>query len=53
MRKLCFLPPGEIVSIPNPLGYISYGKDGRMLVLIVRSDRPKPESVEKMTDQGV
>jgi Lipocalin-like domain len=42
---------GEIVSIPNPLGYISYGKDGRLLVLIVRSDRPKPESVEKMTDQ--
>jgi len=26
-------------------------KDGRMLVLIVRDDRPKPENVEKMNDQ--
>src|SRR5262249_23113816 len=42
---------GEIVSMPNSLGYISYGKDGRMLALIVRSGRPKPESVEKVTDQ--
>jgi hypothetical protein len=42
---------GEIVSMPDSLGYISYGKDGRMLVLIVRSGRPKPESVEKLTDQ--
>ena len=42
---------GEIVPMPNSVGYISYGKDGRMLVLIVRSGRPKPESVEKMTDQ--
>jgi hypothetical protein len=35
----------------NPKGFISYGKDGRMLVLIVTDDRPKPESVEKLTDE--
>ena len=35
---------GETVSVPNPLGYITYGKDGRMMALIVRHPRPKPES---------
>jgi hypothetical protein len=35
---------GETVPVPNPLGYITYGKDGRMLVLIVRHPRPKPEA---------
>src|SRR5947209_3722922 len=42
---------GEIVPVPNPLGYISYGKDGRMLVVIVRHPRPKPEALDKITDQ--
>ena len=36
---------------PNPLGYIMYGKDGRMMVLITRSDRPKHDSTDKMTDE--
>ena len=36
---------------PNPLGYVMYGKDGRMMVLITRSDRPKPDSTDKMTDE--
>ena len=36
---------------PNPLGYIMYGKDGRMMVLLTRSDRPKPDSIDKMTDE--
>jgi hypothetical protein len=36
---------------PNPIGFISYGKDGRMMTLIVRSERPKPEAVTKVTDQ--
>jgi hypothetical protein len=27
---------------PDPLGYISYGADGRMMVVQVRSDRLKP-----------
>ena len=42
---------GETVPIPNPLGFITYGKDGRVLVLIVRNPRPRPESLEKITDQ--
>jgi molybdate transport system substrate-binding protein len=42
---------GETVTVPNPLGYITYGKDGRMLVLIVRHPRPKPEAIDKITDQ--
>jgi hypothetical protein len=41
---------GEIVPVPNPLGYINYGKDGRMLALIVRHPRPKPADIEKITD---
>ena len=42
---------GETVPVPNPVGYITYGKDGRMLVLIVRHPRPKPEAIDKITDQ--
>jgi hypothetical protein len=45
------LGTGEVVPVPNPQGYITYGDDGRMLVLIVRSPRPKPNSVEATTDQ--
>jgi len=36
---------------PNPQGYITYSRDGRMMVLIARSDRPKPESIAKITDE--
>src|SRR5438477_4049456 len=36
---------------PNPLGYIMYGKDGRMMVLMTRSDRPKPDSIDNTTDE--
>jgi hypothetical protein len=32
-------------------GYITYGEDGRMIVLIVRQPRPKAEGAEKITDQ--
>jgi hypothetical protein len=44
---------GEILDTwgKNPKGFITYGKDRRMLVLIVTDDRPRPESVEKLTDQ--
>jgi hypothetical protein len=45
------LSTGEIVRVPNPQGYITYGNDGRMLVLIVRNPRPRPISIESMTDQ--
>jgi len=42
---------GEVVSAPSPHGYITYGKDGRLMVLIVRQPRPRPESSDKITDQ--
>jgi hypothetical protein len=44
---------GEVLDTwgKNPNGFITYGKDGRMLVLIVSDNRPKPESLAKMTDQ--
>jgi Lipocalin-like domain len=50
-RKL--LDTGEVLDTwgKSPKGFITYGNDGRMLVLIVSDNRPKPESVEKMTDQ--
>jgi hypothetical protein len=34
----------------NPKGYIMYGSDGRMLVLITHDGRPKPSRTD-MTDQ--
>jgi lipocalin-like protein len=36
---------------PHPQGFITYGPEGRMMVLILRGTRPKPESVDKITDQ--
>ena len=36
---------------PNPLGYVMYSKDGRMMVLMTRSDRPKPDSIDKITNE--
>jgi hypothetical protein len=35
----------------HPKGFITYGQDGRMMAMIVYDGRPKPESIEKMTDQ--
>lgn len=45
------LDTGEIQTLPAENGFITYGRDGRMLVLIVRSPRPKSESIAKLTDQ--
>ena len=42
---------GEVISATNSRGYSSYDVDGRMMVLIVRNPRPKPEGAEKITDQ--
>ncbi len=38
------IPSGEKAGLmgPNPIGYITYGSDGRMMVLIVRSGRKAP-----------
>lgn len=45
---------GEVVDSygKHPTGYISYGKDGHFLVLIVydKTLRPSPDSVANMTD---
>jgi len=48
-RKI--LDTGQVETFTRERGFITYGKDGRMLVLIVRDDRPKAESLAKMTDQ--
>jgi hypothetical protein len=45
------LDTGQVETFANEQGFITYGNDGRMLVLIIRGGRPKPESLEKMTDQ--
>jgi len=44
---------GEILDAfgPNPRGFLMYGGAGRMMVLIAMSNRPKPDGIEKMTDQ--
>jgi len=34
-----------------PKGYISFGRDGRMMVLLVGDNRPTPKDLETMTDQ--
>jgi len=34
-----------------PNGYVSFGRDGRLMGFILDEKRPKPESVAKMTDQ--
>jgi hypothetical protein len=36
---------------PAPQGFIMYGRDGRMMVIEARGDRPKPADLAKMTDQ--
>jgi hypothetical protein len=47
------LATGETTDIygKSPRGFINYGPDGRMLVLIVSDKRPKPADLAKMTDQ--
>jgi hypothetical protein len=44
---------GETTDIfgKAPQGYITYGRDGRMMVLFVKGERPKPHDLATMTDQ--
>ena len=44
---------GETTDIfgKAPRGFINYGRDGRMMVLIVKDERAKPADLAKMTDQ--
>ena len=41
---------GEVIPTKNPTGYITYTHEGRMVALIVRGPRPKPDKVENLTD---
>jgi hypothetical protein len=41
---------GEVISTTSSQGYITYGADGRVIVLIVRRPRPRPEGAENITD---
>jgi len=34
----------------SPRGFIAYGRDGRMSVIVVRENRPKPADIAKLTD---
>ena len=38
---------GEIVDAhgPNPVGYLSYGSDGRVYAIVVRGDRQAPKTL--------
>jgi len=36
---------------PSPRGFLMYDQGGRMMVLIAMRDRPKPDGIERMTDQ--
>jgi hypothetical protein len=42
---------GETVRGENTLGYITYGRDGRMSVIIVRHPRPLPAAADNISDQ--
>jgi hypothetical protein len=46
------LATGETVETfgKKPSGYIQFGRDGRMMMLIVKDVRPSPPDPEKMTD---
>src|SRR6516162_1513342 len=53
-EQIKYLDTGEIIDTAAgraPSGYVTYGKDGRMMALLVRGVRPKPDSLATMTDQ--
>lgn len=35
----------------SPHGFINYGRDGRMIVIIAAEHRPKPQDIAKITDR--
>ncbi len=41
----------QVDTFTNERGFITYTKEGRMFVIIVRGERHKPESLARMTDQ--
>lgn len=44
---------GETIDVfgKAPQGFINYGHDGRMIVLMVKDGRPKPSDLAAMTDR--
>jgi hypothetical protein len=52
-NKRMVLATGETMDAfgKSPKGFINYSRDGRMFVLIVNDNRPKPPDLAKMTDQ--
>jgi hypothetical protein len=48
-----FADTGETVDIlgPNPVGFVSYGADGRMHAIGVRGDRQVPHSIPPSPDE--
>jgi hypothetical protein len=50
-RKI--LESGEVVDTygKNPKGFVTYGRDGRMLALVTHDGRPVPEKIESMSDE--
>src|SRR5438270_13362557 len=47
------LATGETIDVfgKAPQGFINYGRDGRMMVLMVKDARPKPSELAEMTGQ--
>jgi hypothetical protein len=50
-RKILDTGQVEATYGEKPKGLAMYGKDGHFIILITYDGRPKPESIEKMTDQ--
>ena len=47
------LATGEEIDVfgQSPQGFITYGPDGRMMVLMVKDGRPRPSDLANITDQ--
>jgi hypothetical protein len=50
-RTRTIVDTGQVITLDQEHGFITYGKDGRMMVLSVRGNRPKAESIDKLTDE--
>jgi hypothetical protein len=48
-----FTDTGEVVDAlgPDPIGYISYGSDGRVHAIVVRRDRQQPRRVPPTAEE--
>lgn len=49
-RKIVETGQVEEVFGRSPTGFLNYGPDGRMIVIIVRDQRTKPASLQDLTD---